>query len=342
MPKGVMVVRSAPSDPVRDDEFNAWYDTVHLPAVQGTPGVVSVRRYQELAGDGYLAIYEIDADDIPTVVAAIRARSTGTPVALRVDPPPDVTVYELIELPRRGRREGGPDTGDNSFRLVEQLVPGEVDNLTAALAQQPVPTELIAEHRLIGIFHHSIGFRDRGVVAPELGLKLGCGQTRLVEEHPGGRFEHRLGKPVAEVDDASRRRGSRPLLAHPHHVSHLRLRRLALADGRVGDHDRVQKRQRAREIDHRPRRGGGADTMGRRDVGFRQAGGVHDQPGVAPASAGAIRGLAGQGDIRRRIQHVQVMEYRGGLVTGHVSAIHRRDSGGDLEGMSGGGAGGVR
>ena len=46
MPKAVMVVYSRPTDPARDDDYNDWYDNVHLREVCEVPGFVSARRYE--------------------------------------------------------------------------------------------------------------------------------------------------------------------------------------------------------------------------------------------------------------------------------------------------------
>ncbi|MFM8303659.1 MAG: hypothetical protein ACKOA9_05085 [Actinomycetota bacterium] len=64
------------SNPVAgtEDEFNRWYDEVHLPEVLATPGIRSAQRFRLLETDithnsvmpkpthGYLLIYEIDGD----------------------------------------------------------------------------------------------------------------------------------------------------------------------------------------------------------------------------------------------------------------------------------------
>jgi len=51
----------------REDEFNKWYDEIHLPEVLTVPGFVAARRYvatdDSLGGPGprkYLAVYEIE------------------------------------------------------------------------------------------------------------------------------------------------------------------------------------------------------------------------------------------------------------------------------------------
>jgi len=110
VPKGIMVVQSHPCDPAREDEYNEWYSKTHLPELLAVPGFVTARRYKVHNGGAaesdqpthsYLAIYEIDADDLADPVRELRARSaagqTHTSDALRTDPPPVVTLYELIE-----------------------------------------------------------------------------------------------------------------------------------------------------------------------------------------------------------------------------------------------------
>lgn len=106
MPRGIMVVQSAPADPDREDEFNDWYNTSHLPEICAVPGFTGARRYKvhgvpDGASPAYLAIYEIEADDITAPVREWRARSaagqTTRSDALRLDPPPAVTLYELID-----------------------------------------------------------------------------------------------------------------------------------------------------------------------------------------------------------------------------------------------------
>ncbi len=53
----------------REDEFNKWYDEVHLAEVLTVPQFVAARRYvatdESLGGPGprkYLAVYEIEGD----------------------------------------------------------------------------------------------------------------------------------------------------------------------------------------------------------------------------------------------------------------------------------------
>ncbi|SEG83914.1 hypothetical protein SAMN04489712_116100 [Thermomonospora echinospora] len=106
MPKGVMVIQTSPSDPSREDEFNEWYSNTHLPEVCEVPGIVAARRYRVLddtdpARHSYLAIYELEADDLTATLKELRARTAsgqiGLSDTLRLDPPPSIAIYELLE-----------------------------------------------------------------------------------------------------------------------------------------------------------------------------------------------------------------------------------------------------
>jgi hypothetical protein len=76
------------SNPVagRDDDFNHWYDTVHLPDVFKVPGVTGAQRFR--LGEGsqwrYLALYDLDCEDPSTVASDLAARA-GTPVMTMSD-----------------------------------------------------------------------------------------------------------------------------------------------------------------------------------------------------------------------------------------------------------------
>jgi hypothetical protein len=101
--RGVYVVRARPVSPDRDGEFNEWYDGAHVPELLAVPGFVSARRYRRVGDDGgpeYLAVYEIEADDLAAPVAELRRRSaageTTRSDALQLDPPPVVALYEEL------------------------------------------------------------------------------------------------------------------------------------------------------------------------------------------------------------------------------------------------------
>jgi len=79
-----------------DDEFNQWYDDQHLADVLDIPGFVSARRYRlvepkhqadELMRWQYMAIYEIECDDISLALDEIRKRAgtTAMPISDALD-----------------------------------------------------------------------------------------------------------------------------------------------------------------------------------------------------------------------------------------------------------------
>jgi hypothetical protein len=62
----------------REQECERWYQEVHLPEMVALPGILSAQRYQRAANlrEGsetypYLTIYEVEADDIQSVVQRI-------------------------------------------------------------------------------------------------------------------------------------------------------------------------------------------------------------------------------------------------------------------------------
>lgn len=101
MPKGILHVESRPRSAEHEAEYHAWYDGAHLRQVLGVDGVVSARRFAPVGHDGpFVAIYEIEADDLQAVVAALRGASRPGDVppsdVMQTDPPPTVRLFETI------------------------------------------------------------------------------------------------------------------------------------------------------------------------------------------------------------------------------------------------------
>jgi hypothetical protein len=77
MPKGKMLVYTDSISPERDAEFNAWYDSEHVPDVLKIDGIVGCTRFkvaESPAADTpgkYLAIYEVEADDFNDILDAL-------------------------------------------------------------------------------------------------------------------------------------------------------------------------------------------------------------------------------------------------------------------------------
>jgi hypothetical protein len=71
--KYTLIVYSNPAEG-REDDYNAWYDDVHLPEFSALPGVISGRRFRVTgaAQPQYAAIYELSAHP-DEVMAAMNA-----------------------------------------------------------------------------------------------------------------------------------------------------------------------------------------------------------------------------------------------------------------------------
>lgn len=97
MAKGIIYVETYPSSPDRDQEYNTWYDEVHLPELVAIDGIVSARRLRPVNGEGpYLALYEIEGDDLQAVLQSMSAAKLTMSSALQLDPPPIPRLLEEI------------------------------------------------------------------------------------------------------------------------------------------------------------------------------------------------------------------------------------------------------
>jgi hypothetical protein len=98
MAKAILYVETRPASPEEAAEYHKWYNEVHIPEILAIDGFVSARRFEPMAEGGpFVAIYEIEADDIE----AARARLTeagqsgrnSKPVGVCFDPPPTTQYY---------------------------------------------------------------------------------------------------------------------------------------------------------------------------------------------------------------------------------------------------------
>jgi len=76
----------------RDEEFNRWYEDVHLADILAVPGFVAARRFE--AGDKqlrgkpahrYMTLYEIETDDIEQAIRDLGAASGGMDLSDAMD-----------------------------------------------------------------------------------------------------------------------------------------------------------------------------------------------------------------------------------------------------------------
>ena len=74
-----LIVYTSPADG-REDDYNTWYDDVHLAEFSALPGVISGRRFK-VAGDGrpqYAAVYELSSHPDQVMAAMNDAIKDGS------------------------------------------------------------------------------------------------------------------------------------------------------------------------------------------------------------------------------------------------------------------------
>jgi hypothetical protein len=74
-------------DPVYEDEFNAWYNTEHLPELLSLPGFLDAARYVAYKGvPKYLAVYELENAEALKSAEFQKWRANPSPWSRRISP----------------------------------------------------------------------------------------------------------------------------------------------------------------------------------------------------------------------------------------------------------------
>ena len=72
-------------DAAHEEEFNAWYDTEHLPDLRKLPGFLDAARYVAVkGGPKYLAAYELESADVLQRPEFQNYRGNPTPWSRRM------------------------------------------------------------------------------------------------------------------------------------------------------------------------------------------------------------------------------------------------------------------
>src|SRR5256885_4360952 len=106
MVKGILVVETRPSSPEQAAEYHAFYEK-HLQELVAVDGFVSARRFEPFGHDGpYIAIYEIEADELgdarSNLAEALKAGTVSNSPTVQQDPPPTVRYFrEIAACPPR-------------------------------------------------------------------------------------------------------------------------------------------------------------------------------------------------------------------------------------------------
>jgi hypothetical protein len=85
-----------------ETEFNRWYDGVHVPQVLTMPGFLTGQRFRLIGDDPafgprYLAVYEIESDDIAGTLRTIRDTAPTRTKSPAIDVAQSVVrMYEVL------------------------------------------------------------------------------------------------------------------------------------------------------------------------------------------------------------------------------------------------------
>jgi hypothetical protein len=106
-----MLVLSRPTEGC-EEEYNAWYQNVHLEQIISLPGFIVAERYElavNMLGEGaypYIAIYEIETDDVQSAFAALQEAAGNGSIVM--SPAFDTaSVYASIYAPIGKRFNSG-------------------------------------------------------------------------------------------------------------------------------------------------------------------------------------------------------------------------------------------
>jgi hypothetical protein len=79
MPAAVLLVLTTCTEPAREEEFNRWYNEVHVGDILAIPHFLAAQRFERVGRPNpnepeatYLAVYELDTSD-----AAVAAKALG-------------------------------------------------------------------------------------------------------------------------------------------------------------------------------------------------------------------------------------------------------------------------
>ena len=104
------------ADLSREEEFNEWYNNVHVPDMLETPGMISATRWENVYPKGnnrrrYVAMYELETDDVEKFDEALRENGRRSKEGDRFSDliildPPEVPriIYKQIMPPKKAKR----------------------------------------------------------------------------------------------------------------------------------------------------------------------------------------------------------------------------------------------
>lgn len=109
MTQTLLLAWASPASAEDSTEFDQWYSTVHIPQMRANvPSISRVSRYalaDPASGETsarFLAIYELDSDDVPAAAAALQegvgsGRIEPTSTMNVADAPPLLEWYSALD-----------------------------------------------------------------------------------------------------------------------------------------------------------------------------------------------------------------------------------------------------
>jgi hypothetical protein len=80
-------------DPKDEEEFNAWFNTEHLPELLGLPGFLDAARYVAYTGSPkYLAVYELESAEAGKTAEFLKWWANPGPWSRRISPAVATTI----------------------------------------------------------------------------------------------------------------------------------------------------------------------------------------------------------------------------------------------------------
>lgn len=108
MERYLFVTHTDCADPAREDEFNDWYNNVHVPDILETPGMISATRWENVHPKDnnrrkYIALYELETEDVEKFDETLKemgrkSKERGRLSDLLIVDPPDVPriIYKQV------------------------------------------------------------------------------------------------------------------------------------------------------------------------------------------------------------------------------------------------------
>jgi hypothetical protein len=103
MPKYKMLVFSNPTSSDVDASYNKWYNEQHIPDVCRIDGFTGAQRFrfvdtgQGAAPTQYLAIYEVEADDVNAAIANLTSKAGTDAMVMTPDIDIETTSVQVFE-----------------------------------------------------------------------------------------------------------------------------------------------------------------------------------------------------------------------------------------------------